>query len=503
MQTVHAFAERLLQRFPLEAGVPPDFKILDEDAASDLKAQAIEQTLIEATAAPLTPLGKALDVVVRYAADAQFDRLISNAVDERRWLEAINGQALDKTENAFAAIEGYLRQSLSVRAAVCRADLHRECAGILSKDDIREICAILSTGTKTDQQHAKTLASAAQQQDTARCAETLAEYFLVDKGEAKRSSLMTKAVGQARPDLLNRCQQAQQDFFALSQELKALMLIEASVALYRLAGAVLQRYTDARSAAGALDFDDLILKTTSLLSGDRGEAQWVLFKLDGGLDHILVDEAQDTSPEQWQIISSLVREFFAGSGASDVRRTVFAVGDEKQSIYSFQGAAPKMFAETGERFAALALSVRMPWKPVSLNLSFRTVAPVLAAVDQVFIDAARTPGLTANGRFIPHVASRLGHAGLVEIWPTEKADEAEPADPWTPLSDTSERSPGQSTRRVHCREDRAMDQEWRTPDFGRSAHPRRRHPDPRPQASSVRRADGRCTEAARDCCCGL
>ncbi len=441
VQTVHAFAERLLQRFPLEAGVPPDFKILDEDAASDLKAQAIEQTLIEATAAPLTPLGKALDVVVRYAADAQFDRLISNAVDERRWLEAINGQALDKTENAFAAIEGYLRQSLRVRAAVCRADLHRECAGILSKDDIREICAILSTGTKTDQQHAKTLASAAQQQDTARYAETLAEYFLVDKGEVKRSSLMTKAVGQARPDLLNRCQQAQQDFLALSQELKALMLIEASVALYRLAGAVLQRYTDARSAAGALDFDDLILKTTSLLSGDRGEAQWVLFKLDGGLDHILVDEAQDTSPEQWQIISSLVHEFFAGSGASDVRRTVFAVGDEKQSIYSFQGAAPKMFAETGEHFAALALSVRMPWKPVSLNLSFRTVAPVLAAVDQVFIDAARTPGLTANGRFIPHIASRLGHAGLVEIWPIEKADEAEPADPWTPLSDTSERSP--------------------------------------------------------------
>ena len=175
------------------------------------------------------------------------------------------------------------------------------------------------------------------------------------------------------------------------------------------------------SAAGALDFDDLILKTTSLLSGDRGEAQWVLFKLDGGLDHILVDEAQDTSPEQWQIVSSLAREFFAGSGASDVRRTLFAVGDEKQSIYSFQGAAPKMFAETGERFAALALSVRMPWKPVSLNLSFRTVAPVLAAVDQVFIDAVRTPGLTASGRFVPHVAHRFGHAGLVEIWPTEKA----------------------------------------------------------------------------------
>ena len=76
-----------------------------------------------------------------------------------------------------------------------------------------------------------------------------------------------------------------------------------------------------------------------------------------------------------------------------------------------------------------------------LNLSFRTVAPVLAAVDGVFADAARTPGLTAGGRFIPHVAHRLGQAGLVEIWPTEEADDSRTADPWTPLSDTSERSP--------------------------------------------------------------
>ena len=321
------------------------------------------------------------------------------------------------------------------------AEIHRECAGVLSKDDIREICAALSSGTTTDEKNADLLRSAGKLADAQACADKLADYFLVEKGEAKRKSLMTAAVGRTRPDLLDRCQQAQQRFFDLSQELKALMLIEASVALYRLAGAVLQRYTDARSAAGALDFDDLILKTTSLLSGEHGEAQWVLFKLDGGLDHILVDEAQDTSPEQWQIVSSLVREFFAGTGTSAVCRTVFAVGDEKQSIYSFQGAAPKMFAETGDRFKGLALSALMQWKSVSLNLSFRTVAPILGAVDQVFSDAVRTPGLTASGRFVPHAANRFGQAGLVEIWPTEKPDDAVSADPWAPLSDTSERSP--------------------------------------------------------------
>ena len=73
----------------------------------------------------------------------------------------------------------------------------------------------------------------------------------------------------------------------------------------------------------------------------------MLYKLDGGLDHILVDEAQDTSPAQWDVIRALAEEFFSGSGAREVARTLFAVGDEKQSIYSFQGAAPTMFAAHG------------------------------------------------------------------------------------------------------------------------------------------------------------
>src|SRR6185312_6786003 len=129
----------------------------------------------------------------------------------------------------------------------------------------------------------------------------------------------------AKPGLHQRCQDAQQNFFRLSQESRALTLVEASLALYQIAGHVLRRYAAARNSAGALDFDDLILKTRDLLTSENGQAQWVLFKLDGGLDHILVDEAQDTSPEQWQIVSSLVREFFAGTGTSAVCRTVFAV----------------------------------------------------------------------------------------------------------------------------------------------------------------------------------
>jgi len=441
VQTIHAFAERLLQRFPLEAGVAPDFKILDDAAAADLKSRAIEQTLMDATAAPDSPLGRALDIIVRYATDTQFEKLIGNAVEERRWLDVAGKRESVATLEDVSAMETYLRTTLGVRAAIAAVDLHRECARVLSDDDLRELADHLATGKTSDNGHVATLRTAVQHTDIERRVPALKAYLLTGTGDPRRT-LMTKALSTANPGLHNRCQVAQQRFVALIDELNALTLVESSMALYAFAGVILRRYTEARRAAGALDFDDLILKTKSLLEGEDGEAQWVLYKLDGGLDHILVDEAQDTSPEQWEIVKALANEFFSGVGTRDgAVRTVFAVGDEKQSIYSFQGADPKMFADAGLRFARLAQQAGLTWKPIELTMSFRTVAPILAGVDIVFADPQRTPGLTTGGPPPKHDAIRVGHAGLVEIWPTEKPDDRTAADPWTPLSDTSERSP--------------------------------------------------------------
>ncbi len=339
------------------------------------------------------------------------------------------------------AMDTFLRQQLNVRADIAIAALHGECANVLSENDLRELQKLLATGGKTDIGHVEKLSAALGEADHQRKTYILSDYFLTDKGEAPRKSLMTKALSEANPGLRDRCQTAQQNFFRLAEELRALTLVEASLALYQLAGHVLKRYASARSSVGALDFDDLILKTRDLLTSGNGQAQWVLFKLDGGLDHILVDEAQDTNPEQWDIISELAREFFSDVGAGAQTRTVFAVGDEKQSIYSFQGAAPEMFASMGKRFADLATNAGRHWRRVPLTLSFRTVKPVLDAVDDVFRDPARTPGLTADGGGISHAANRIGQAGLVEIWDTEKPDDKAEADPWLPLADTKEQSP--------------------------------------------------------------
>ena len=118
---------------------------------------------------------------------------------------------------------------------------------------------------------------------------------------------------------------------------------ERSAALVTVAYEVVTRYPEEKERRGLLDYDDLIDKTLGLLT--NVDAAWVHYKLDLGIDHLLIDEAQDTSSKQWEIVSQLVAEFTAGAGARDVIRTIFAVGDEKQSIYSFQNAAPKEFAK--------------------------------------------------------------------------------------------------------------------------------------------------------------
>jgi ATP-dependent helicase/nuclease subunit A len=440
VQTIHAFAERLLQRFPLEANVPPGFKILDDQQGGELRARAIDATLTTATSGQNTALKRALTSVIRFAADAQFDELLATAMSHRDWIETMIRMPGASPEQPFYEAEKMLLQFFDVEPGTTADALNTERATFLSDAELEDLAGHLETGSSNDLKVAAPLREALRHKDRETHAAALAKAFLVDEGKSARKSMMTAKTANSRPDLHIKAEQARDRFFSLTQQLAALTVIDATLALYRLSSDVLQRYQDAKMSSGALDFDDLIRRTKLLLS-DSSSAAWVLFKLDGGLDHILVDEAQDTSPPQWRIIETLVQEFFAGQGASETRRTVFAVGDEKQSIYSFQGAAPEMFSNMGQLFKALAGHARAPFQPVQLELSFRTTEPVLRAVDAVFADTRRTPGVGTTGQRIHHDAIRVGHAGCVEIWPTETPGDVEAADAWDPFADSIESTP--------------------------------------------------------------
>ena len=436
VQTIHAFSERLLQRFPLEAGIAPGFKILDDDEARTLRAEAIGSVLTSATRDPHSRLASALQTVAAYAGETSFDEILEETLKHRNWLKYASQMEPQDHRKRLCLHFG-------VRPAVSLQHLETEIGGLLTTGNLKDFYGALLEGSANDVKLAP-IVNLALDEHTRR--DGLEALFLTKEGTL-RKSLMTAKVKKAHPELETLLSRAQDRYLSLATELHGREIIEATLALTCLSEAVMQNLSRAKDRRGALDFQDLIDRTASLLSSPQG-AEWVLYKLDNGLDHLLVDESQDTAPDQWQIIHSLTNDFFSGLGTSDRPRSIFAVGDEKQSIYSFQGAAPEMFAAMGERFETRVRLSGQAWKPVPLNLSFRTVAPVLAAVDSVFADHGRAPGLSSSGAPVRHFAKRMEQSGLVEIWPLEAHQDLKDSDPWSPLDEETQPTP---VVRLACR----------------------------------------------------
>ncbi|MDJ0513977.1 MAG: double-strand break repair helicase AddA [Methyloceanibacter sp.] len=432
--TIHGFCERLLQRFPLEANVTPNFTVLDETSAMRTRDEAFDSVAVAAAENPDRQLGSALTRVLSLTSEDQFREIVGAILAKRTELARIvhlHMAHVPATHWPAAEAEA-LRTFFDVAEAEEDALVAAQ-GSVLTDEQIDDALAALADfgKTKTDEVTENTLrhARAVSRNSRARLFKTL---FLTQKGEP-RSKLITKAVADCAPDIAAMLDEAKLVFARLETDLAHLRVVEATGAVLTFADAVQTAYEAVKQREAALDYDDLIVKTLALLSRSNATA-WVLYKIDGGIDHILVDEAQDTNPEQWSIVEALADEFFAGVSARPQPRTLFAVGDEKQSIYSFQGANPVRFGETGRHFRAAAKAVEMPWSDVPLNVSFRSTVPVLEAVDRVFAqdDAAR--GLTfLDDTVIQHYAARQGQAGLVELWEvetTEPPTASAPFEPW-------------------------------------------------------------------------
>ena len=310
VQTIHAFCERLLQRFPLEAGVPPGFAILDDLGRAALLREAVDATLSEATGAtPDAPLRRALASVVGFAAEHNFDDVLAEALRQHEWISAAvrldddDGTGLREAEKLYRLALGLgPGESLDATTAAL--------ADVLPKAELARLRDVLASGSNSDIEGSEKLAAALAAAGPAVRIEALGEFFLTGKGEP-RKSLMTKKLAADYPDAAALLSRAQQRFGELNDQRCKLQVLDATLALVQLANAVMQRYGAAKARQAALDFDDLVGRAASLLRSS-GAVEWVLYKLDGGLDHILVDEAQDTSPVQWQVIRALAEEFFSG-----------------------------------------------------------------------------------------------------------------------------------------------------------------------------------------------
>ena len=205
---------------------------------------------------------------------------------------------------------------------------------------------------------------------------------------------------------------------AVRERLNAIDRADDAAAALALALKLDEAYEQTKARAGALDFDDLIEHAGALLRRSEA-APWVLYKLDGGLDHILIDEGQDTNPAQWDLVAPLQDEFFAGKGAREQPRTMFAVGDPKQSIFAFQGADPRRFLEESRGIEKRARRANLPFKSPDLLTSFRSTPEILQAVDATFAEKALIDAVQSHD-VIEHLAAREGEAGFVEVWPVAR-----------------------------------------------------------------------------------
>jgi ATP-dependent helicase/nuclease subunit A len=414
--TIHGFCERLLQRFPLEAEVAPQFAVLDEAAAARLRGEAFDAIMARAASQRDGPLGRALGKIVAVTSEDYFRQMVDAVLAKRAELirmVALHGGDPDWTEAETAS----LKRLFGVAEGETESALTEALAAVLDNGTIDSVSAALEAGAggADDKRLQQALLTARTASGLAR-AEALKQAFLTAELEP-RKRICSKVLRTAEPELCAKLDAAQLRFAALQAKRGQLASAEASAALLLLAEQVQARYEHAKRMQAVLDYEDLILKARSLLSVS-GAASWVLYKIDGGIDHILVDEAQDTNPAQWSIIAALAQEFFAGEGAKVGVRTLFAVGDEKQSIYSFQGAAPARFGLSGRAFRAKAREALLEWHEVPLTLSFRSTEPILTAVDAVFGKSPAAEGLTWDETaVIRHLAFRQGHAGLVELWP--------------------------------------------------------------------------------------
>ena len=434
INTIHSFCESLLSRFPVEAGIAPHFRVIDERTSSELRSEARNRLMLE-VGRDQNPLSYAFSHLAGLIDETSLVRIIEKIDIERT--------RLDSMLQKYGSLDGMiadLSEKLSLgpkNLAVTKLD------NICDQGGLAKLSATLKKGTASDLKRSLII-----ERWLKNARGGLSDYqsiFITKDGEKKTlGKIITKKLASNYPEVILIIQAEQRRLFANLERAKAEAIVSSTKSLLTIILALYEKYENLKRKKALVDYDDLIKYASKLLS-DGGES-WVHYKLDGGIEHILLDESQDTSPEQWRVIASLANDFFSGEGAGEkgrsVPRTIFAVGDQKQSIFSFQGADPKYFSKMRSFFERKVKGAKRPWSEVELALSFRSVRRVLQVVDGVFNQPDVRQGVLSGDEKICHISSRIGQAGLVEIWPTFKPKEVIGNDPWdAPVDQLPQKSP--------------------------------------------------------------
>ncbi|SEA79299.1 double-strand break repair helicase AddA [Rubrimonas cliftonensis] len=420
LQTIHAFCDGVLRRFPLEAGVSPAFTVLDDAARDAAASRARDRAATEDPGA--------FDAAAAHVGDESLESLCA---------EILHGRDLwagRPTPARLAAAFGL------GEAALADDPLGALWDGF-ARADLRRAAVALAASSRNDGWIGAPLAEALAAAGPEESGAALARALRTDGGagalrnfDKVPTAALVKREPWIRPLLARLADHAD----PLLRRAEAIAAANHAIALSRFAAAFLDAFALEKRALGALDFDDLVERAAALLT-DPVAGAWARYRLDGGVDHILVDEAQDTAPRQWDVICALAEAFFEeqppedadgrgpGAAAGPTPRSLFVVGDEKQSIYSFQGADVALFGAKREEIDARLREGGRALVRTPLEWSFRSAPAILKAVDLTFGIARE--GMTSTDDDILHAAVRP-LVGRVDLWPLVPKPDDAPETPW-------------------------------------------------------------------------
>ncbi len=401
IQTIHAFCYKLISSFPIEAGIAPNCTLSE---CKELHSIIFNKVLHNET--------------------VQDDiNLIATEIDENKLRDLLYTLCIKRSISANDS--KYIKDKLSAPDEI--HDLQSETI-----EHVERLAEILSEGSKRDQSYSAILystvipvldtgiqkkrTSVSYSDDTGikwndTKIENLAKVFLKSESHEKKSisSIATKSILEKFKDAEQIIESVQNVVFTHIRDMNSYQIFKRTSSLLGVFKVYVDLYNSEKSKNALLDYNDIIDLATNLLS-DPDHKDWVLFNLDQKIDHILVDEAQDNSISQWKIITNLCDEFFAGN---DEKRTLFVVGDVKQSIYRFQGANPHLFNYMQQYFHTKTGG--RDWISCQLEKSFRSTPEVLMLVDRIFNNFRAE--ISFNDNEIKHVPHRENDQGYIEIWP--------------------------------------------------------------------------------------
>ena len=423
IQTIHSLCQSILKRFPLESdNILPHFKVIEEQEEEELLKSAWKRIITKLNQdidEKDKEIASSIEYIIKIHTEISFKDVLKEIINKRQkffWM-------IEKYGNADNAVK-HIYKELGIPANTSIKSLNdsfTDSSDYTLNDQkilVDELASITKTATSEKSFTVINNWLYADKNDRLRIIDQYCKIFLTAKKLPKKitSIISKKNLDSLSDSSINFIEREQERICKYIDNTENINIIKQTRALMIISEAMLAIYHDLKSGQGVMDNNDLIIYTEKLLSRNELNS-WVMYKLDQKVNHILVDEAQDTNFSQWNIIKSLCSEFYSGSGQKEENRTIFVVGDEKQSIFSFQGSDPDVFENVKNYFAEKTEFNKKIWKDIKLSTSFRSSPPILEAVDAIFNHSSRINSVSKTTNIIYHESFFKNNYGKVELWP--------------------------------------------------------------------------------------